>query len=96
MEKSIYDIEERKRIILFLSIALGGFLFYAMRGMFSAFLGAIVLYTIFRPLFAWFTEKAGFRTWVTSLIILLLSFVIIVFPFSLIIMMIFNKANDCA
>jgi predicted PurR-regulated permease PerM len=94
MEKSIYDIEERKRIILFLSIALGGFLFYAMRGMFSAFLGAIVLYTIFRPLFDWFTEKAGFKTWITSLIILLLSFVIIVFPFSLIIIMIFGKAND--
>jgi predicted PurR-regulated permease PerM len=94
MSKSIYDVEERKMVILVLSIALGAFLLYAMRGLFSAFLGAVVLYTMFRPLFAALIERAGFKKWITALLVIALSFLIIVFPFTLIITMIFNKAND--
>ncbi|MFN4122340.1 MAG: AI-2E family transporter [Flavobacteriales bacterium] len=94
MNKSIYDVEERKMVILVISIALGAFLLYAMRGLFSAFLGAVVLYTMFRPLFVALVERVSFKKWITALIVIALSLLIIVFPFTLITTMIFNKAND--
>lgn len=94
MNLSIYNIEERKTIILILTLALGGFLLYGMSGLFSAFLGAVVLYTIFRPVFVWMIERKQVKSWIASLVILLASFLIIVLPFSFIFMMIANKAND--
>jgi len=94
MARSIYSVKERNKIILYLSLGVGGFLLYASKGLFSAFLGAIVMYTIFRPFFVWMIEKKNLKTWLASGIVLLISFLIIVLPFTLITIMIFNKANS--
>ena len=78
---SIFNYKQRNNIILVAIIVLGCFLVYALSGLFSAILGAIVLFTIFRPVYLKLVEKRRWNKTVVALMIIFLSLVVIVIPF---------------
>ena len=77
---SLYTAEQRRRILIALTIVLGAFLLWMMRGLLSAFLGAVVIYVLFRPLFALMVVRWRWPFWMASLSVMLLSFASLVLP----------------
>jgi predicted PurR-regulated permease PerM len=91
---SIFNYKQRNNIILVSIVVLGCFLLYALSGLFSAILGAIVLFTIFRPLFLFLTEKKGWNKSLVALMIIFSSLVVIVIPFLSLSFMVIGKISD--
>jgi predicted PurR-regulated permease PerM len=88
---SIFNYKQRNNIILVSIIVLGCFLLYALSGLFSAILGAIVLFTIFRPLFIYLAVKRQWNKPLVALLIIFSSLIIIVIPFLALSFMIIGK-----
>ncbi|UKJ07880.1 AI-2E family transporter [Solitalea lacus] len=89
-----FSLKERNNIILIILIALGAFLFYASLSVIEAVLGAIIFYTIFRPLHLFVVEKKNWKPGLSSIMIIILSFFIIVVPFFFTISMVVNKIQE--
>jgi predicted PurR-regulated permease PerM len=83
--------QQRNNIILVSIIVLGCFLLYALSAIFSAILGAIVMYVMFRPLYLNITERRGWNKGLSALVIIVLSLFAIVIPFLLLSIMVVNK-----
>ena len=77
---SIFNYKQRNNITLAGIIVLGCFLVYALSGLFSAILGAIVLFTIFRPVYLHFTQKKHLNKSLVAVLIMLVSLIVIVIP----------------
>jgi len=90
---SIFNYKQRNNIILVGIIVLGCLLLYALSGLFSAILGAIVLFTIFRPLFLYLTEKKGWNKSLVALMIIFSSLIVIVIPFLSLSFMVIGKIS---
>lgn len=88
---SLYTAEQRRRILLVLTILLGGVLVWMMRGLLSAFLGAIVFYVLFRPVFAHLVARWKWPYWVATLAVMALSFASLVLPILVVGFMIAGK-----
>jgi predicted PurR-regulated permease PerM len=88
---AVYSIKQRRQIILILTIGIGVFLLYTMRNMFPAFLGAVVLYVLFRPFFGWMIRTKKWNSSLSALIVMLSSFVLLVLPFVTVGFMIADK-----
>jgi len=88
---SIFNYKQRNNIILVSIIVLGCFLLYALSGLFSAILGAIVLFTIFRPLYIYLSEKKGWNKTLVALLIIFSSLIVIVIPFLSLSFMVIGK-----
>ena len=58
---SIFNYKQRNNIILVSIVVLGCFILYALSGLFSSILGAVVLFTLFRPMFIFLAEKKGWN-----------------------------------
>jgi len=58
---SLFNYKQRNNIILVAIVILGCFLIWALQGLFSSILGAIVLYTIFRPFYLYLAKRARRR-----------------------------------
>ncbi len=91
---SIFNYKQRNNIILVSIIVLGCFILYALSGLFSSILGAIVLFTIFRPWYLYMTERKGWNRPLASLIIITLSLTVIVLPFISICFMVIGKISE--
>ncbi|MCO4293003.1 AI-2E family transporter [Solitalea sp. MAHUQ-68] len=91
---SIFTLKERNNIILVILLALAAFLFYASLDIIGAVLGAVVFYTIFRPLNKYLIEKKGWKSGLSSIAIIILSFFIIVVPFFFTISMVVGKIQE--
>jgi predicted PurR-regulated permease PerM len=91
---SIFNYKQRNNIILVSIIILGCFLLYALSGLFSAILGAIVLFTIFRPVFLFLSVKKGWNKAVVALMIIFSSLIVIVIPFLALSFMIIGKISS--
>ncbi|MGF7214421.1 putative PurR-regulated permease PerM [Spirosoma lacussanchae] len=78
---TIYTPKQQRILLITSLIIIAGFIIAGLRGYASAFLGAGILYVVFRP---WFTALVHKRKWnrqlVTALLILF-SFVVIIMPF---------------
>lgn len=90
---SIFNYKQRNTIVLVSIIILGCFLLYALSGLFSSILGAIVLFTIFRPLFIHLSEKRKWNKSVVALLIILISLIVIVIPFLSLSIMIIDRIS---
>lgn len=88
---SIFNYKQRNNIILVSIIVLGCFILYALSSLFSAILGAIVLFTIFRPFFLYLIEKREWNRSLAALLIIFISLVVIVLPFTAISFMVIGK-----
>jgi predicted PurR-regulated permease PerM len=91
---SIFNYKQRNNIVLVSIILLGCFLLYALSGLFSAILGAIVLFTIFRPLYLYLVEKKGWNKSAVALMIIFSSLIVIVIPFLSLSFMIISKISS--
>ncbi len=91
---SIFNYKQRNNIILVSIIILGCFLVYALSGLFSSILGAIVLFTIFRPLFLYLTVKKHWNKTLVALLIIFGSLIVIVIPFLSLSIMVINKIGS--
>ncbi|RYZ97152.1 MAG: AI-2E family transporter [Sphingobacteriaceae bacterium] len=88
---SIFNYKQRNNIILVSIIVLGCFLVYALSGLFSSILGAIVLYTIFRGKYIYLVEQKGWNAAFVALLIIFSSLIIIIIPFLLLSFLVINK-----
>jgi len=88
---SIFNYKQRNNIILVAIIVLGCFLVYALSGLFSAILGAVVLFTIFRPVYLRLVERQNWNKSIVAVLIIFLSLVVIVIPFLSLSIMVINK-----
>lgn len=85
----------KQALFLLILFALGGFLFWMLKGFLSAFLGALVFYVLLRQPFFYFTEKVK-RKWnryVAVAALLFLSFVVMVLPVLLVTVMLSGKVS---
>jgi predicted PurR-regulated permease PerM len=88
---SIFNYKQRNNIILVSIIVLGLFLLYALSELFSSILGAIVLFTIFRPFYMYMVERRGLNHSLAALIIIFISLIVIVIPFLFLSIMVISK-----
>jgi predicted PurR-regulated permease PerM len=89
---SIFSYKQRNIIVLVAIIILAIVIFYSLRELFDAFLGSIILYTIFKPLFFLVKKKAGAAF--SAITIIVVSFIIIVIPFFALSFMVLERLND--
>jgi predicted PurR-regulated permease PerM len=89
-----YNITQRRNIILVLLLLLGIFLMFSMVHIFAAVLGAIVLYTLFKPAYIYFNERLRFAPSLSAAVIIILSFLIIILPLFFLSWMIITKLLD--
>ncbi|GAB4038424.1 AI-2E family transporter [Spirosoma jeollabukense] len=78
---NIYTPQQQRILLIASLIIIAGFILFGLSGYISAFLGAGILYVVFRP---WFTALAIKRNWNRSLVTTLLiifSVVVIIMPF---------------
>ncbi|RYZ97186.1 MAG: AI-2E family transporter, partial [Sphingobacteriaceae bacterium] len=88
---SIFNYKQRNNIILVSIVLLGCFLVYALSSLFSSILGAIVLFTIFRPLYIYLADKKGWNGPLVAVMIIFASLTVIVIPFLLLSFLVINK-----
>jgi len=91
---SIFNYRQRNNIILVTIVVLGCFLLYALSTLFSAILGAIVLFTIFRPFYLNMVEKRGWNKALVALLIIFFSLIVIVIPFLTLSFMVIDKISS--
>jgi predicted PurR-regulated permease PerM len=91
---SVFNYKQRNNIILASIIVLGCFLLYALSSLFSSILGAVVLFTIFRPLFINLSEKRGWNRSLVALLIIFISLIVIVIPFLTLSIMVVGKISS--
>jgi predicted PurR-regulated permease PerM len=77
---SIFNYKQRNNIVLVAIVVLGCFLVYALSGLFSSILGAIVLFTIFRPVYVLLVEKRNWNKSLVAIMVILVSFIVIIIP----------------
>ncbi len=78
---NIYTPQQQRVLLIASLLIIAGFIIFGLSGYISAFLGAGILYVVFRP---WFTALAIKRHWNRSLVTALLiifAFVVIILPF---------------
>jgi predicted PurR-regulated permease PerM len=80
-----------KYIYAFFILLLGVFLFYGVREFFTAFLGAVVLYVLFKNIVHYLEKKRKWNKNVAVLLVITLSFLVVVLPISVLIGLIYNK-----
>ncbi|MDB5132006.1 MAG: putative inner rane protein [Mucilaginibacter sp.] len=88
---SVFTYKQRNNIILGTIVILGCFLVYALSGLFSSILGAIVLFTIFRPVYLELVEKRHWNKSLVALLVILTSLILIVIPFLSLSILVVNK-----
>lgn len=80
MTNDVFTQKERNNITLIIIIILSTIIFFAVRGIIEAILGSFVLYTIFRPWNLFLIEKWKFIRPLSSITLIIVSFLIIVLP----------------
>ncbi|MDB4918682.1 AI-2E family transporter [Mucilaginibacter sp.] len=91
---SIFNYKQRNNIILTGIIVLGCFLVYALSGLFSSILGAIVLFTIFRPVYIHMVEVKGWNKTLVTVMIILTSLIVIIIPMMSLSIMVVGKISS--
>ncbi len=86
-----YSLQQRNIIILCMLILIGATIFFGLSAIAQGLLGAIVIYIIFRPLNIYLRETKNYNATLTTVLIMLLSFICLVIPFFFLIQMIVNK-----
>ncbi len=90
----VYTEKQRKWIITAITLAVGVFLVWILRNLIPAFLGAVVMYVLFRPLFGKFVVIWKWPRWVATLLVVLISFILLVLPFLVVGLMISDKIQE--
>jgi len=90
---SIFNYKQRNNITLISIVLLGCLLFYALSDLFSSILGAIVLYTIFRPVYIYLVEGRRWNKSMVAILLILVSVIVVVIPFLTLSFMMIDKIS---
>src|SRR5580698_5426787 len=90
---SVFNYKQRNNITLAGIIVLGCFLVYALSGLFSSILGAIIIFTIFRPVYLALVEKKGWNKSLVALMIIFTSLIVIIIPMMSLSIMVVGKIS---
>ncbi|MFI5136888.1 MAG: AI-2E family transporter [Sphingobacteriales bacterium] len=90
----VFNYKQRNNITLAVIIILGCFLLFALSNLFSSILGAIVLFTIFRPVYLFLVEKKHLNKSLIAILIIITSLVVIVIPFMSLSIMVVSKIRS--
>jgi predicted PurR-regulated permease PerM len=85
--------KQKQNIILIMIVLLGLFLAYSLRIIFSAILGAIILYTLFRNLYIKLVVEKKWRNIFAFIFIAISTFTIIILPFFTLSWMVIDKLS---
>ena len=91
---SIFNYKQRNNITLAGIIILGCFLVYALSGLITSILGAIVLFTIFRPLYLNLVEKKLWNRSAVALMVIFTSLIVIIIPLMSLSIMVVGKIGS--
>jgi len=91
---SIFNYKQRNNITLAGIVILGCFLLYALSGLFSSILGAIVLFTIFRPVYLYLVETRRWNKSLVAILVILTSLIVIVIPLMSLCIMMVSKISE--
>jgi predicted PurR-regulated permease PerM len=92
--QEIYSAKHYQQLLLILILVLGIFLVFELTELLNSILGAIVLYTLFKSFYINLKKNYKFKPGVASLLIMLISFLIIIIPFTFVSWMMINKINE--
>ena len=81
-----------KQIILVVCITIiGGIIFFSLIDFFADFLGALIIYVLFRPITKYLIEKRKWKRGLTSLLVMLITILLLVVPLTLLFNMFIPK-----
>lgn len=83
-----------KSVLVLVILAVASFLLYGLIEFFTAMLGAIIFYILFRKFMVYLTVKKHFNQALASVLIILISFLIVVVPIGILVLMIVNKFSN--
>lgn len=89
---SVFTYKQRNSIVLIVLLLLAAVILYSLRDLFTTFLGAIVIYTLFKPLYLYLIKKV--KTYIAAATVILLSFIIIILPFFALSYMIIDRVTS--
>jgi len=90
---SVFTYKQRNNLVLIVLIVLAGTIIFSLRGLFTAFLGAIVIYTLFKPIYLYLCRKKVVKC-ISAAAVILSSFIIIIIPFYALSYMIIDKVTN--
>jgi predicted PurR-regulated permease PerM len=79
--RNIYTPKQREALLVTSILLLLFFILYGLREYLSALLGSVILYMLFLPMYRHLVEKKKWQASWTSLLVILISFLILVLPF---------------
>lgn len=83
---SYFDQDRLKQFFFIIVIlTLGGVLFWKISGFIPAFLGALTLYVIMRPLVIYLVYKKRWKRWITAVVLIIVSVVVLLVPMALVV-----------
>jgi predicted PurR-regulated permease PerM len=83
MFKKLSSAQLKQWMLLSVIIVIGGIIFFSLIDFFADFLGALILYVLYRPITKYLIEKKHWKRGLTSLIMLLVTVIAVVFVFTL-------------
>lgn len=83
MLKKLSSIELKQLLLLSSIVIVGGIIFFSLIDFFADFLGALILYVLYRPITKYLIEKRGWKRGFTSILMLLTTLVVVIFIFTL-------------
>lgn len=92
LKMSVFTDKQRNNIVLIAIILLACVIIYSLKDLFNAFLGSIILYTIFKPVYKYCLQKVGKIS--SAVIVILSSFIIIIIPFFTLSYMVVNRVTN--
>ncbi len=78
----IYTPRQQRTLLIASLLLIGGFILYGLWGYMTAFLGAGILYVIFRPLLRYLVLKRGWNRKLVTVLLMLISLLVIILPFA--------------
>lgn len=89
---SVFTDKQRNNIVLIAILILACVILYSLRDLFNAFLGSIILYTIFKPVYNYLQIKLGKIA--SAISVITFSFIIIIIPFFTVSYMVVNRMTS--
>jgi predicted PurR-regulated permease PerM len=91
MLKKLSSAQLKQWMLLACIILVGSIIFFSLIDFFADFLGALILYVLYRPITKYLIEKKRWRRGLTSIIMILVTLVVVVFVFTLLFNMFIPK-----
>jgi predicted PurR-regulated permease PerM len=90
------DYKVNRYFFLAIILIFGLFLLYSLGQFFTAFLSAIILYILSKPVVTWLIKKHNWKKSHSAIIVIVVSFFIILLPITILVSLVVNKIGQVA